>query len=64
MFNTLVKCGVVMPRKVAISSPGSNGEAIVKAGRNFLRRGICEECTRGEFARIIAGEFAEWVIQR
>ena len=29
-FNTLAKCGMVMPREVAISSPRSSGEAIVK----------------------------------
>ena len=29
-FNTLAKCGMVMPREVAISSPGSGWEAVVK----------------------------------
>ena len=29
-FNTLAKCGMVMPREVAIPSPRSSGEAIVK----------------------------------
>jgi hypothetical protein len=30
MFNTLAKCGMVMPREVAISSPESGWEAVVK----------------------------------
>jgi len=31
MFNTLAKCGMVMPREVAILSPRSSWEAVVKA---------------------------------
>jgi hypothetical protein len=29
----MVKCGVKTPREVAILSPGSNGEAVVKTGK-------------------------------
>jgi hypothetical protein len=31
MFNILAKCGVKMPREVAITSPGSSWEAVVEA---------------------------------
>ena len=34
-------------------------EVFVKAGGKFIRRRICDSTSRGEFARIIAGEFAE-----
>jgi hypothetical protein len=34
----MVKCGVKTPREVAILSPGSNGEAVVKCSREKLRR--------------------------
>ena len=37
----------------------SGWEAVVKAGGKFIRRRICDSISRGEFARIIAGEFAE-----
>ena len=30
-FNTLAKCGMVMPREVAILSPRSSWEAVVKS---------------------------------
>ena len=48
MFNTLAKCGMVMPREVAISSPGSSWEAIVR---------LAETSSAGEFATVpVAGD--------
>ena len=44
--------------------PPSGIQWLGKASGKVFRRRICEECALGEFASIVAVEFAERAIQR